>query len=108
MDLREEPAISNWKRPCFPRLSGSEFPEPTGSNPRFQAGKWRSDPRLRDRLSRLRNAESGRIQRCVVSQPLAGDRLGWQPAIVTLNLPSPKQAKTHAMPTHNRLRLDDD
>src|SRR6516225_2349837 len=47
-----------------------------GSNRRFQPGKWRSDPRLRDRLSELRNAESGRIQRCVVSHSLWLE-IGW-------------------------------
>jgi hypothetical protein len=34
---------------------------------RFQAGKWRSDLRLRDRLSHLRDAEFEQIQRRVVS-----------------------------------------
>jgi len=32
MDLREEPAISNWKRPCFRRQNGSEFPELAAQN----------------------------------------------------------------------------
>src|SRR5215469_5063128 len=32
MDLRDEPAISNWKRPCFPRQNGSEFPELAAQN----------------------------------------------------------------------------
>jgi putative SOS response-associated peptidase YedK len=32
MDPRGEPAISNWKRPCFPRQNGSEFPELAAQN----------------------------------------------------------------------------
>src|SRR5215831_4693145 len=32
MGLRGEPAISNWKRPCFRRQNGSEFPELAAQN----------------------------------------------------------------------------
>src|SRR5215469_2984276 len=36
---------------------------------------------------------------------LAGNR--WPSALSPPNLPAPKQAKAHAMPSHNRVRLDD-
>src|SRR5215472_3836593 len=32
MGLRGGPAISNWKRPCFRRQNGSEFPELAAQN----------------------------------------------------------------------------
>src|SRR5215831_2558190 len=32
MGLRGGPAISNWKRPCFQRQNGSEFPELAAQN----------------------------------------------------------------------------
>src|SRR5215472_13778403 len=74
----------------------------SGSNRRFQAGKWRNDPRCAIGYRSLGTLNPADPTLCCFPQPLAGDRLRWQPAIVwpTLNLPSPKQAKTHAMLTH--------